>query len=296
MSTPADALKASQLLEQGIGERPGHVIVCYSPQGGAGTTTVATGLATALMKKGVRVLLIDADLQFGDVATFLAIQSTISSVEIAQDADDLDPEHFDNVIATHASGLKVLVAPNRPEMAEELLKRPGVIAQIIGKVKSNYDYVVVDTSTALNDINLALFDIAQKIILVATPSLPSVKNTKFVLELFDKIGYEPSRTSILLNKVYSERERKAATLATDRIQAFLKRPIVTEIPVVDERLILSAILKGVPVTLAERDRSKPLVKQLFDVAKMLSDTLNGDTEAEVQKEKKPAGGLFRRGG
>jgi hypothetical protein len=97
--------------------------------------------------------------------------------------------------------------------------------------------------------------------------------------------------------VYSERERKSATLATDRIQSFLKRPIASEIPVVDERLILAAILKGVPITLAERDRSKPLVKQLFEVAKLLSDSLNGEgKEAEAQKEKKPAGGLFRRGG
>ncbi len=297
MATPADALKASQMLEQGIGERPGHVLVVYSPQGGTGTTTVATGLATALMKKGVRVLLIDADVQFGDVATFLAIQSQITAVEMAQDADDLDPEHFDNVIATHASGLKVLVAPSRPEMAEELYKRPNVIAQIISKVKANYDYIVVDTSTALNDMNLALFDVAHRIVLVTTPSLPAVKNTKFVLDLFDKIGYEPDRTMVLLNKVYSERERKAATLATDRIQSFLKRPIVSEIPVVDERLIMAAILKGVPVTLAERDRSKPLVKQLFDVAKLVGDVLNGDGEiAEAPKEKKPAGGLFWRGG
>ena len=81
--------------------------------------------------------------------------------------------------------------------------------------------------------------------------------------------------------MYSERERKGATLATDRIQSFLKRPIASEIPVVDERLIMAAILKGVPVTLAERDRSKPLVKQLFDVAKLLSDVLNGDSEDPV---------------
>ena len=139
MATPADALKASQLLEQGIGERPGHVIVVYSPQGGSGVTTVSTGLATSLMKKGVRVLLIDADLQFGDVATFLAIQSQITVVEMAQDSEDLDPEHFDNVVATHASGLKVLVAPSRPQMAEELFKQPSVLAQTITKVKSSYD-------------------------------------------------------------------------------------------------------------------------------------------------------------
>lgn len=297
MATPADALKASQLLEQGIGERPGHVIVVYSPQGGSGVTTVSTGLATSLMKKGVRVLLIDADLQFGDVATFLAIQSQITAVEIAEDVDDLDPEHFDNVVATHASGLKVLVAPSRPEMAEVLFKLPNVIAQIITKVKSSYDYVVVDTSTNLNDINLALFDVAHKIVIVTTPSLPAVKNTKFVLDLFDKIGYEPDRTTILLNKVYTERERKAATLATDRIQTFFRRPIAMEIPVVDERLIMAAILKGVPITLAERDRSKPPVKQLYDVAKLLSDALSGEGTPEAEKDKKPSGGgLFRRGG
>lgn len=294
MATPADALKASQMLEQGIGERAGNVIVVYSPTGGSGVTTISTGLATSLMKKGVRVLLVDADLQFGDVSTFLAIQSQITTVEMAQDADDLDPEHFDNVVATHASGLKVLIAPSRPELAEELKKRPNVVAQIISKVKTNYDYIVVDTSTALDDVNLALFDIAQKIVLLGTPSLPAVKNLKFVIDLFEKIGYENDRSMIVLNKVYSERDRKAATLATDRIQAFLKRPISGEIPVVDERLILAAILKGVPITLAERDRTKPPVKQIYDVAKLLSDALTGDMEPVIKEEKK-GGGLFRRG-
>ena len=294
--TPADAARVAQALEQGIGERAGNIIVVYSPQGGVGITTVATGLATSLMKKGVRVLLVDADLQFGDVATFLAIQSQITTIEMAQDADDLDPEHFDNVVATHPSGLKVLVAPQRPEMAEELFKRPGVVAQIVSKVRNNYDYIVVDTSHALNDVNLALLDIAHKIVLVTTPSLPSVKNTKFVLDLFDKLEYDAPRTMLVLNKVYSERDRRGATLARDRIEQFLKRQVSVEIPVVDERMIMAAILKGVPVTLAERDRSKPPVKQMYDMAKVLEETLNGEgvpALAELKDEKK-GGGLFRR--
>jgi pilus assembly protein CpaE len=301
MATPADALKQAQKSEGISGERAGHIIVVYSPQGGTGVTTIATGLATSLMRKGIRVLLADGDLSFGDVGTFLAVQPQATVLELVPDADDLDPEHFDNIVTTHASGLKVLAAPPRPEMAEEIRsKRPGVVAQILTKVRANYDYIVVDTATALDEVNLTLFDVSDRILLVTTPSLPSVKNSRFILDLFDKLGYEPDRTQTVLNKVYSERDRKGSTLETSRIQQFLKRPILIEIPVVDERILMGAVLKGVPITIAERDKSKAPVKQLSDLAERLSDMLAGtgsdDASDSAETTDKKGGGLFRLGG
>jgi pilus assembly protein CpaE len=81
----------------------GHVIVVYSPQGGAGTTTVCTNLAAGLMRKGIKVLVIDADLQFGDVGVFLKIQSQSTLAELAPKVNDLDIEFFDSVVSTHAA-------------------------------------------------------------------------------------------------------------------------------------------------------------------------------------------------
>jgi len=257
-----------------------------------------------LMNKGVRVLMADADLQFGDVGTFLDIKAQATIIELLPDVDDLDPEHFDNIIATHGSGLKVLVGPNRPEQAEEITKtRPGVYAQIIDKVRKNYDYIVVDTATAFDDVAIGLFDIADQIVLVTTPSLPSVKNVRFVIDLFDKLSYPANKVTVVLNKVYAERERKNSSLPSDRIQSFLKRPIGVEIPMVDERVLMASTLRGIPITIAERDRTKPPLKQYSDLAKVLIEVLADEDDdddmpslkqvAQPEKEKKP-GGLFRR--
>ena len=84
--------------------RAGHVIVVYSPQGGVGTTTIATSLASGLMKEGIRVLLVDADLQFGDVGAILNLSNTTTMVDLIHDVDDFDVDLF--VIGAGSGGVR----------------------------------------------------------------------------------------------------------------------------------------------------------------------------------------------
>ncbi|MCU0476125.1 MAG: response regulator [Anaerolineae bacterium] len=299
-STPEQALRQATKLEGAQGERAGRIIVVYSPQGGTGVTTLATSLATLLMTKGVRVLMADADLQFGDVTTVFDIKAQATILELLPDADDIDPEHFDNIIPTHGSGLKVLASPHKPEQAEEITKnRPGVYRQILEKVRHNYDYIVIDMAHAIDELAASLFEVADQIVMVATPALPSIKNARFALDLMDRLGIAPDKISVVLNKVYSDRDRKNATLPTDRIQSFLKRQIRLEIPVVDERMLLGAVLRGVPLTIAERDRSKPPLKQFAELSKQLVDMMTASEEdapavPSADPKKPQGGGLFRR--
>ncbi len=292
-TTPLEALQKFAKSEGG-GDRSGFIIVVYSPQGGSGKTTIATSLASGLMKEGTRVLLVDADLQFGDIGTFLNLQAQTTIVELAEDVDDLDAEHFDNVVMQHESGIKVLLGPTRPELADEIRSRPTTVAQILQKVATNYDFVVVDTSVNLDEVLLALFDAATKILLVGTPTLPAVKNMRFVLDLFDQLQYPPEKSMIVLNKVWDERQRKQATLAPEKIQNFLKRPIEGEIPNVDERIILSAVLRGVPVIASDRDTSKQPIRQLLDLSTKVYTLLKGEETAPVEEDKKKKGGLSLR--
>lgn len=295
MATPAEALRAASAA---VGGRGGHIIAVYSPQGGAGTTTIATNIASGLMREGVKVLLIDADWQFGDVATFLNVQSQTTITDVLDEADDVDVEHFDHILTTHESGLKVLLGPARPEFAEEVLNRAEAPGKIIRAVASNYDFIIIDTGTAIEPALLGLLDAAEKIVLVGTASLPGVKNMRYVLDLFDQLGYAPDKTMLVLNKAYDERQRKNAVLAPERIENFLKRRIEAQIPNVDERIILSAILKGVPLIAFERDRSKSPVKEIMDIADNLYRSMMGDDHDEVQeKDTKKRGGLgLRLGG
>jgi len=286
----------SAIKESGTGERAGHIVAVYSPQGGAGVTTIATNLAAGLMKEGVKVLLVDGDLQFGDVDVFLALQAQQTIVEVAQDVDDLDVELFENIVVTHESGLKVLMGPPRPEFADEIMAKPGTLGLILEKVASNYDFIVVDTSKSFNEVLLGVFDRATKIVLVGTPSLSSVKNIRFVLDLFDQLGYDQSKAMLVLNRVWEDSKEKGATISIERIQSFLKRPVVGKIPHVDERIILSAINKGVPVIASDRDQKKAPIKQLIELADYVYNELMGkDDEPAVDDHKNAAkSSIFRR--
>lgn len=281
------------------GERAGNIIAVYSPKGGVGVTTIATSLASGLMKEGIKVLLVDADLQFGDVSMFLNVQAQSTIVELAADVEDLDVELFENIVVTHESGLKVLLGPARPEFADELLANPGVVAEILRKIAGNYDFIVVDTSKSINEVLLGIFDVATRIVLVATPTLPCAKSVRFVIDLFDQLGYDNTKTVLVLNQLLDDRRDKGATLSVERIQNFLKRPVIGKIPDVDERIILSAINKGVPVIASDRDQSKPPIKQLLELSEHLYNELmetgTDGTGDDAADKKRSSMGLLRRG-
>jgi pilus assembly protein CpaE len=251
--------------------RAGHVIVVYSPSGGVGKTTIATNLASGLMRRGIRVLLVDADLQFGDVGVFLKVQSQSTMLELVGKVEDLDTEFFDSIVSTHESGLKVLLGPTRPEYAEEVERDPATVAHIIEKVADAYDFIVVDTRSRLDDMLISLTDIATRIVVVATPTLASVKNARFVLDLFDKLNYAPEKALFVLNRVEDERSRNRVTIPVETIERYIKRSVNAKIPT-NEQMILSAVNKGVPV-IASRERGKSPVKELLDLSDEIFTTL-----------------------
>lgn len=254
-------------------ERAGHIVVVYSPQGGVGCTTIATNLASALMKEGVRVLLVDADMQFGDVGVLLNLQAQTTIVDLAGSVDDLDVDLFDNIVITHDSGLKVLMGPARPEMADVIHQNPKMVATILEKVAMRYDYVIVDTACHLDETLLSLFDIASKVVLVTTPTLAGVKNIRFVLDLFDQMGYEADRAMLVLNRVPVDRNQQKLMIPTERIEKFLKRPVDAQIPA-DDITALNAMSKGV-LMVAQRDRSRSPVKEMMLLADLISTRLMG---------------------
>ena len=281
---PVDMRKSAQV--EGTENRAGHIIVVYSPQGGVGCTTVSTNLASGLMKEGIRVLLVDADLQFGDIGVFLNIQSQSTMVDLAGNVDDLDIELFDNIVVTHDSGLKVLMGPARPEYAEVIQSNPASIAQILQKIGGNYDFIVVDTGRHLDETLLALFDASAKIVLVGTPTLASVKNIRFVLDLFDQLTYPPDKTILIMNRVPTDRNQQRFTIASEKIEKFLRRPIEVEIPT-DDLTVLGAMSKGVPVV-SQRDRGKSPVKEMMQLSELLYARLvpeDGDHEDDPQGDK-----------
>ncbi|MGQ9888080.1 MAG: response regulator [Aggregatilineales bacterium] len=265
------------------GDRPGHIVLVYSPQGGAGTTTIATSLASGLMKEGIRVLLVDADLQFGDIQAILNLPTKSTMVDLVEEVEDLDIDLFENTLLTHDSGLKVLLGPARPEFAEPILSRPQALAEILQKVSGNYDFIVVDTATTLDEVLLALMDVATKIILVGVPTLTCVKNIRFVLDLFDKLSYPPDKAMLILNRVPEDRNLRRITIAPERIEQYLRRPIVARIPT-DELFMLRAIQKAVPAVALERDKSRSPIRELMEFSNHVFNHLTGAHQQEQSEQ------------
>jgi len=253
------------------GARGGHIVVVYSPQGGAGKTTVATNLAASLMRADTKVLLIDADLQFGDVGVFLNLsaQATITTLIKTAFEEELDTDLVENVLIKHDSGLKVLLSPPTPQ--EAIAIDPQAILALVGKIRALFDFVIIDTSTDLSDLNLGLFDMADRIVLVLPPTLLALKNMRIVLNVMDQLGYPPDKTPLVFNRINPEFERTKVIPPLEALEQRLKRKAIISIPV-DEKRVLAALTRGTPV-IASKERSVSPVKEFIALGELLRTSL-----------------------
>jgi pilus assembly protein CpaE len=183
---------------------------------------------------------------------------------LVQSVDDLDMDLVDNVLVTHPSGLKVLLGPARIEQAE--LIHADKVAALVEKLKGEFDFIVIDLSTRLDELALALFDLAERIVLVANPTLPCVKNTLVVMNLMDELGYPEVKTQLVINRVTPELEKSKITLAVQAIEGKLRRKALGVIPM-DERRVLFAVNRGTSVV--AKDQNVSPAKELIALAEAL---------------------------
>jgi pilus assembly protein CpaE len=238
----------------------GKVIVVYSPKGGAGTTTLAVNLSVTLHNDETRVILIDAKLQYGDVAVFLNEQGKNTILDLTSRADELDAEVVESVVIKHAtSGMRVLAAPARPEQAEQVSSDQFV--KLVKYLRQNYAYVVIDTSSALEDVTLAALDNADIVILVVTQDIPAIKNCRLFLDLMDTIGTPRERICFVMNK-YDKR----ISITPEKVGDNLKQLVVGVIPL-DERVVIPSVNRGVPFMID--NKSQPSSKAIFSLAEVV---------------------------
>ena len=134
-----------------------------------------------------KVVIVDANLQFGDVAVFLNLQGKYSLVNLAERADELEEDFIQSVVTTHSSGVKVLLCPPTPEDAE--LVGGEQLKKVIEALSEHFHYVLVDTPAVLRNVELSIFDASDRVLLVATPDIPSLANIKKFFDLTEKLEY-----------------------------------------------------------------------------------------------------------
>ena len=252
----------------------GKLIAVYSAKGGVGCTTLATNLGIGLNSEHTPAVLVDGHLQFGDVSVFLNMQVKLSMVDLASRVDDLDREFVDEILMSHSSGLKVLPAPPRPEMADEI--HADQVRPVLRWLKGVFAYVVVDTSSTMDDTTLAILEEADLILAVATPEIPAIKDARLFLDLVGILGMPREKVFFVLNKM-----DKRSGIAASAVAENLKKPIDAEIPYVDQ-VVTTSINKGVPLLLG--DKTKMPAKNLLDLVATVKERLLAEPVEEEAEE------------
>lgn len=222
----------------------GQVFTVFAAKGGCGKTMLATNLAIALRgEERRRVCLLDLDLDYGDVASVLALDTTrtlarlVASGEVG---DLLDSGEL--VTASPRTGLDCILAPVAPGDAERI--RPARIGRLLRALASRYDAVVVDLPARFSPTVLVALDHAHHHLVVATPERPALKNLRQTLDILDLLGYSRAARAVLFN-----RSDLSTTISAAEVAAVVRGPIAAHVP--SSRDVAASINQGVPLMAAQ---------------------------------------------
>ena len=241
----------------------GEIIAVYSPQGGAGKSMLSANLAVAMARatgengQTPRVILVDLNLQFGDIDLMLnlAPQNTIAG--LAQKGHGgIDGELLEQYLTPHPeSGLKILVAPSTPQYAESITVY--TVEQVMETLRESYDYIVVDTPSQLQDTTLAVLDSAKTILLLTSLDLLALHKTRTALEMLRQL-YEAEKIQVVLNRANSD-----VGISLEDVENVLGVPMRARIPS-DGKIVVTSINEGKPFVL--HNETTTIAKRINNLA------------------------------
>jgi ATPases involved in chromosome partitioning len=242
---------------------PGRIVVVASPKGGVGKSTVAVNVAVGLAEaEPSQVVLVDLDLQFGDVATLLGVTARHSTADALGKAAARDDFVLSTFLHEHPDGFLVLPAPANPAVADGV--DPKRIGHLLRQLAARFRHVVVDTSPGLGDIALAAMEQASALVLVAGPDIASVRGVRTTLETLRELSLLPAASPLVLNGTEPRAGMSAADAAT-----VIGAPIDVVVP--RSRAVVRGGNLGIPVLLSTpRD---PAARALRSLARLVDDNL-----------------------
>lgn len=254
----------------------GKIITVYSPKGGTGCTTIAVNLAIALNNEATRTVLVDGNLQFGDVAMFVNEQGKNTILDLAPRVDDLELDLVEDILIKHqTSGVSILAASPRPEMAEKVSGDQFV--KVLQFLQGMFSYVVVDTASLLTDVVLGSIDVSDIVLTISTQEIPSIKNARLFLDLLQSMGVGKERILFLVNRF-----DKRISITPEKIGENLKQEVAVTIPL-DEKVVITAVNRGVPFMVD--NKNQPVGKAIFLLAEAVRVRLSA-LEAETESTRR----------
>jgi len=258
----------------------GRVIAVFSPKGGVGRTTVAVNLAVAAATElGRSVVLMDGSFQFGDVGVLLNLNPKNKSIaDLVPELEQGEPESLDTFVINHSSGVRVLLAPPSPEMAE--LITPAGVKKVIEALRRKHDLVIIDCTSWFNDTTLAMLDVADVVLTILSLEITSIKNMRLFLEVADQLGYEENKIKLVLNRADSTLGIRVADVENS-IGRKVDHTIVS-----DGRSVVYALNRGVPFFLSNREAqvSQDILRLASVVSGERAATVADEARKNVQKK------------
>ena len=255
------------------------VVTVFSTKGGLGKTSLVTNLAIKLAQKKRKVAILDFDLEFGDVAGFLRIDSKSTISSLLEEQSSLNADNIRKYMAVHASGVNVLQAPLSPEYAGNISSQS--VDKIISSLRTYYDYLIIDTPVGFNSVNLAAFDASSEVIFVTGMDLASLKGSKKGLNIVNSL-IGPEKVRLVVAK-----EEPSRVKLSDVSRA-LETQVWHSISY-DQKIALEAVNLGKPIVM-DSPMSK-VAKNYQDLANKLDGSKNGEKQ-NVKGQKTETSGFL----
>jgi pilus assembly protein CpaE len=238
----------------------GNVITVFSTKGGVGKTFIAINLAVALQKEtGKRVVLVDLDLDFGNASLALNLEPKFTLSDVVDDIKNIDQDSIEGYLMPHASGIMVLPANAKPQITEFINAQH--IDIILKTLQKSFDYVIVDMPARFYEPVNPAFVAADKLLMVTTPEISTIRNVKSALITLNELNYPKSKVRIILNRADSK-----GFIKTKDVETTLNQNIYGSINF-DYKTAVASLNEGISVV--EKNTRKGMGKEFKELAKKI---------------------------
>ena len=257
----------------------GRAIAVFSSKGGCGVSLIATNLA---MLQPNPTVLLDLNLQSGDLELMLGVRPKFSLADIVENRDRLDDALLTSYLTQRSKNVSLLAAPLKAESAEDI--EPRHIYEIMELLRQRFDTLIIDTPHSFDAVTISALDHADQILMVLTLEIHAIRSTRRALEIFDRLGYPRKKIRLVVN-----RWSKNIELDQKQVEDFLGERVVGYVQS-DYRAAVNSINLGQPLV-----ESAPTSKVTSDLRNIAAKLFEGQVEPSTPSgEKRSFNSIFRR--